>query len=77
MEFYIKPKVLSVKVVYNPIFFILIQFLNIYGNIAWESTTQTKLKKLTSCQSIRIIYDAEHANEKMEEILTFMFKVQQ
>ena len=64
-------------------------YLN-YGNIAWESTTRTKLKKLANKQrqAIRVIYAAEHANEKMEEMkvlniyslnifhaLTFMFKI--
>ena len=64
-------------------------YLN-YGNIAWGSTTRTKLKKLAAKQrqAIRAIHDAPHANEIMEEmrilniyklniyqVLTFMFKV--
>ena len=43
-------------------------YLN-YGNIAWRSTTQTKLKKLASKQrlAIRAVYAAEYTREKMEE----------
>ena len=63
-------------------------YLN-YGNIAWGSTTKTKLKKLASKwrQTIRVIYPAGYTREKMEEmkvlniyklniyqVLTFMFK---
>ena len=44
-------------------------YLN-YGNIAWGSTTQTKLKKLASKQrqTTRVTYAAEYAREKMGEI---------
>ena len=63
---------------------------DIFQNIAWGSTTRTKLKKLASKdkQAIRAIYAAEYTREKIEEIkflniyklniykaLTFMFKV--
>ena len=63
-----------------------------YGNIAWRSTTRTKLKKIATKQrqTIREIYVAEHANEKKEEmkvlnilklniyqVLTFMLLRQQ
>ena len=64
-------------------------YLN-YGNIAWGSTTWTKLKELASKQrqAIRAIYPAEYIREKMEEmkvlniyklnfyqVLTFTFKI--
>ena len=63
---------------------------DLFQNIAWGSTTRTKLKKLASKdkQAIRAIYAAEYTREKIEEIkflniyklniykvLTFMFKV--
>ena len=63
---------------------------HLFQNIAWGSTTRTKLKKLASKdkQAIRAIYAAEYTREKIEEIkflniyklniykaLTFMFKV--
>ena len=64
-------------------------YLN-YGNIAWGSTTQTKLKKLASKQrqAIRVTYAAEYARAKIDEmkvlniskpniyqVLTFAFKI--
>ena len=64
-------------------------YLN-YGNIAWGSTTQTKLKKLASKQrqAIRVTYAAEYARVKIAEmkvlniskpniyqVLTFVFKI--
>ena len=73
----------------TPYFSFVYSYLN-YGNIAWGSTAQTKLKKLASKkrQAIRAIYTAEYTREKMEEmkvvniyklniyqVLTFMFKI--
>ena len=64
-------------------------YLN-YGNIAWGSTTWTKLKKLASKQrqAIRVIYAAEYTRGKIEhmkvlkifklniyQVLTFIFKI--
>ena len=73
----------------TPYFSFVYSYLN-YGNIAWGSTAQKKLKKLASKkrQTIRAIYTAEYTREKMEEmkvvniyklniyqVLTFMFKI--
>ena len=57
----------------HDIFFIYIHWYINYGNIAWASTSQTKLKKILTKQkhAVRIIYHKEkkaHARPLLEEI---------
>ena len=51
-------------------------YLN-YGNIAWGSTTRTKLKQLASKQrqAIREIYAAEYTREKMYKLKYLNIKI--
>ena len=90
LEFFINPKYIFSKVGLKILYFSFVHSYLYYGNIAWGSTTQTKLKKLASKQrqAIRVIYGGEYTRLKMEEmkvlniykfntyqVLTFMFKI--